>query len=342
MNGILAVWLFGVLALSIRPLVSWRATRALRSKGRSLVPAQITKTITRVAERLRIRYAIDVTQSTLVDVPTVIGWLRPLVLLPASAITGLSSDQLEAIIAHELAHVRRQDYLVNMFQLLMETMFFYHPAMWWLSHVIRVEREACCDDIAVHMTGDRVGYAKLLLWLEESRNRSALPTLGMSSRGGSLLGRIRRIVSPPSPATSVGPLALAIAAMLVISLGGLLAFNAEATTAQETATTAVAPSDVATIRTFMNRAIEFEDWYRLLALAKRLAEQGEYNEAMEWMSRAPLGYPKEGTKGMVSPEWYYRCIAEICKDALQHDRLDFVESTSMIGISESSTLTWSQ
>ena len=100
--------------------------------------------------------------------PTVIGWLKPVVLLPASALAGLTPRQLEAILAHELAHIRRHDYLVNLLQTLVETLLFYHPAVWWLSRRIRVERENCCDDLAVSLCGDPVAYAAALADLEGS------------------------------------------------------------------------------------------------------------------------------------------------------------------------------
>jgi len=237
MNLILASWLIGMLVLSIRPLLGWRATRVLRSRGRTTISDSITAVTTRVADRLGVRRVIEVAQSSLVEVPTVIGWLKPLVLLPVSAVSGLSSEQLEAVIAHELAHVRRHDYLVNLFQLAMETVFFYHPAMWWVSHRMRVEREECCDDIAVHMTGDRVGYAKLLVWLEESRGNSAGQTLAMSAGGGSLLSRVRRIVSTPSETTGVGPLAVICIVSLVFVVGSVLASNASTSLAEETGVT---------------------------------------------------------------------------------------------------------
>src|SRR5207245_11316893 len=87
-------------------------------------------------------------RSALVEVPTLIGWLRPVVLLPASTLAGLSPAQLEALLAHELAHVRRLDYLVNLGQTTAETLLFYHPAVWWVSHRMPVERAHCCDDAA--------------------------------------------------------------------------------------------------------------------------------------------------------------------------------------------------
>src|SRR5207245_11758159 len=117
-------------------------------------------------------------RSALVEVPTLVGWRRPVALLPAGTLAGLSPAQLEALLAHELAHVRRLDYLVNLGQTTAETLLFYHPAVWWVSHRMRVEREHCCDDAAVAVCGDAVGYARALAELEglrSSRPRSRWP-----------------------------------------------------------------------------------------------------------------------------------------------------------------------
>ena len=127
-----------------------------------------------------------------------VGWMRPVILLPVTAVTGLPPDQLEAILAHELAHVRRYDYLVNLVQSVVETLLFYHPAAWWISGRIRAEREHCCDDWAVELCGDRLTYARALAALEEQRGAGWL--LAPSARDGSLLARVRRLlgVSPQS------------------------------------------------------------------------------------------------------------------------------------------------
>jgi beta-lactamase regulating signal transducer with metallopeptidase domain len=121
------------------------------------VDASLHTKLKLLAERLAVRRAVQLTESALIQIPTVVGWLRPVILLPASALTGLNTEQLEAILAHELAHIKRYDYLVNMLQTIVETLGFYHPAVWWISHKIRAEREHCCDDLAVSISGDRVG-----------------------------------------------------------------------------------------------------------------------------------------------------------------------------------------
>ena len=120
-----------------------------------------------------------------------IGWLRPVVLLPVFALTGLSEEQFRAVIAHELAHIRRHDLLVNLFQMLVETLLFYHPAMWWLNRRIRAERELCCDEIAVSLTGNRLEYARALTLMAEWKNA---PLLAMAANRGPLSQRIFHIL----------------------------------------------------------------------------------------------------------------------------------------------------
>ena len=135
-------------------------------------------------------------RSALVQVPTVIGHLRPLVLLPINALTGLSTDQLRGLLAHELAHVQRYDYLVNITQTIIETLLFYHPAVWWMGRVIRQERENACDDLAAEVC-DRRTYAQALAAMESLR---ATPMPALGARDGVLLPRIRRILGLPTVA----------------------------------------------------------------------------------------------------------------------------------------------
>ena len=121
-----------------------------------------------------------------------IGWLKPVILIPTSALAGLSPLQLEAILAHELAHIRRHDYLVNLLQTLVETLLFYHPAVWWVSKQIRIERENCCDDLAVSLCGDPILYAQALADLEHLRGAGT--NLVLAANGGSLLHRVKRLL----------------------------------------------------------------------------------------------------------------------------------------------------
>ncbi len=186
------IWMLGVVFFSLRLVGGWLYTQRLKSYGTRPLEEGWEQTLRRLCDRLRAPRPARLLESTLVKVPMVIGWLRPVILLPASALTGLTSQQLEAIIAHELAHIRRYDYLINLLQAVVETLLFYHPAVWWVSRRIRQEREHCCDDLAVAVCGDALTYARALLEMEKIR--AAGPQLAMAANGGSLMNRIRRLV----------------------------------------------------------------------------------------------------------------------------------------------------
>ena len=163
------VWLAGVLVLSVRALGGWMLVRRMyREERQKLAPVLAARCLA-LQRHLGISRAVSYFESQAIEAPAVIGWFRPIVLLPVTALTGLSADQLEAIIVHELAHIRRYDGLVNLFQIAAETVLFYHPAIWWINRVIRAERENCCDDIAVNMCGDAGSYARALTLMEGLR-----------------------------------------------------------------------------------------------------------------------------------------------------------------------------
>ncbi len=221
MTWIVNGWLAGVILLSLRMFVGWCRVQRLKRRGHQPASDVLQAMLTRLIERLKVSRPVRLVESALVEVPTVIGWLKPVILLPATALTGLSADQIEALLAHELAHVRRNDYLINLLQTVIETLLFYHPAVWWLSRRIRMEREHCCDDLAVQVCGDEVSYAKALVALEELRGPQI--KLAMSADGGSLLGRIRRLVNPPRTVEDrsgwgVGAIAIVVLAALMIGL----------------------------------------------------------------------------------------------------------------------------
>src|SRR5207248_2177204 len=177
LNSLVIAWCVGVLAFALRPILSWYTVRRLKVVGVSPVPDALLQLLSRTAERLRIRSAVSLLQSTLVQVPCVLGYFRPVILLPVSIVSGLAPHQLEAILVHELAHIRRHDYLVNLLQTLVETVFFYHPAIWWLSNRIRCDREHCCDDVVVAVLGNKVEYGRTLLALEQRRGAETALTL---------------------------------------------------------------------------------------------------------------------------------------------------------------------
>ena len=215
---IVVLWLTGVVTLSLRLTSGWLAARRLRALGTLPAPEPCVAALHRLAARLRVSRPVRLLQSAMVQVPAVLGWVRPVILLPASALTGLTPLQLEALLAHELAHVRRYDYLVNLVQSVIETLLFYHPAVWWISARVRDEREHCCDDLAVAVCGDAHFYASALLGME--RLRVTTPMLALSAAGGSLMGRVQRLVAPPPveifPRWTAGMMAVS----LVLAAGG--------------------------------------------------------------------------------------------------------------------------
>lgn len=189
---LIASWLLGVFLFSFRSLGGWAYTQRLKRSQARLILGQWQESIQRLSRVLRVTKPVLLLESSLVRVPTVVGWLRPALLLPTSALIGLTPQQLEAILAHELAHIRRHDYLVNLLQTIIETLLFYHPAVWWVSRRIRVEREHACDDFAVAVSGDALLYARALTRME--RLRKASPDFAMAANGGSLMSRIHRLV----------------------------------------------------------------------------------------------------------------------------------------------------
>jgi TonB family protein len=185
------IWSLGVLLFSLRLVWGARQVHSLRRRG-TLPDESMLATITGLAVRMRISRPVQVLVSTLAEAPAVVGWIRPVLLLPPATLLGLTPQQLEAVLAHELAHIQRHDYLINVLQMMVETLLFYHPAVWWTSAQIRRERELCCDDLAVGFCGDAMCYARALTTLE--RIRIAAPGMAMGSTGGPLRYRILRVV----------------------------------------------------------------------------------------------------------------------------------------------------
>jgi beta-lactamase regulating signal transducer with metallopeptidase domain len=215
---LVAAWFAGVILLSIRFVGGLIVAERLKRYEASPLLEQWQKKLSTLAKQLRVSVPVRLCESVLVQVPTVIGWMRPVILVPATALTGLSPEQLEALLAHELAHIRRYDYLVNLMQTAVETLLFYHPAVWWVSGQIRQEREHCCDDLAVAACGSVLVYARALAELEQLR--SVAPQLAVAANGGSLLERIQRLVGSPArrPHRLESGLAGVIALATILSL----------------------------------------------------------------------------------------------------------------------------
>jgi len=209
-------WAVGVVVLSVWYLGGWCQLQKLRRIGTKAVSDAVAQKTSEFANRLGVHKCVRIAESALVQIPTVIGWLKPVILLPATALIGLDEMQLKAMIAHELAHIKRCDYLVNIVQTVVEILGFYHPAVWWISRQIRVERENCCDDMAVEVLEDRKEYAKALFSMEAVRAKQL--DLAIAANGGHLQSRIGRLVGKNAPQHQKSGWIPSVITMIVVML----------------------------------------------------------------------------------------------------------------------------
>ena len=224
-------WVAGVLVCSIRLTAGWWAAARLRAAGNSPVQPEWQEALERLMRKVGVKGRVKLLVSSRVEAPAVIGWLRPIVLMPIGALTGLPREHVEALLAHELAHVRRHDYLANVVQSIAEALLFYHPAVWWLSAQIRAERELCCDDAAIAACGDVLVYARALTNFES--NRPAHVRAALTANGGSLRSRIGRLLEPANTGRDMLPRPAAGWALAVLMAVGVTVVAALPAPAQE-------------------------------------------------------------------------------------------------------------
>lgn len=218
-------WMAGVTCLSVRWLGGWIWLERIRREAEPM-RGELSMRCRQLIHHIGVSKSVQFAQTAMLAVPVVVGWLRPVVLIPLSTLTTLSPQQLDAVILHELAHIKRLDAFANLFQILVETLLFYHPAVWWVSHQIRVERENCCDDIAVKLAGDSFGYAMALTMLEAER---AFPGMAMAATGGALKNRVKRLLGrEEAPSRPFHLAAVAVAVIGLVVGGGTLKAMASA------------------------------------------------------------------------------------------------------------------
>ncbi|MEO8802648.1 MAG: M56 family metallopeptidase [Rudaea sp.] len=213
---LVAIWFGGVFTIGMRSLWQWQHLLRI-VKLANPVPDWESR-LNNLRARFGLRRPVRLLASARALTPMLIGWFKPVILLPASMLTGFAPDQLELIIAHELGHVRRWDYLANLIQVVIETVLFYHPVVHWISRDVRNLREECCDDLVLQVArGNPLTYARALADLEQLRQELVLlPALGAG--GGVLLDRVRRIVGAtemiePLPRNHTWPMLVAVVAM---------------------------------------------------------------------------------------------------------------------------------
>lgn len=190
---IVLVWFLIICAKSVQLGVGLYGTYRLKYVNITPVPANWQNHLQSLAAALHVRRGIRLLQSGLAKVPLVIGHLKPVILLPAGLLTNLSTAEIEAILMHELAHVRRSDYLVNLLQSCMEVLLFFNPAVLWVSQLIKTERENCCDDLAVQYGSNKVNYIRALLNCEEYRLRAPAQAMAFPGKKRGLLQRVKRV-----------------------------------------------------------------------------------------------------------------------------------------------------
>jgi beta-lactamase regulating signal transducer with metallopeptidase domain len=214
-------WLLGVAFFSLRSAGGFLLLERERRRQSDTVSARLLDMCQTLQRQLGLNQAIRYCECAWLQAPAVIGWFRPIVLLPVTALTGLSEEQLRLVIVHELAHIQRLDPFVNVFQICVETLLFYHPAVWWLNKRIRAEREHCCDDVAVSACGNAVEYARALTLMEEWRTA---PALAMAANGGPLSERIFRVLGLKS--IGAGTRGIGLTGGLLCLTAALVAGNA--------------------------------------------------------------------------------------------------------------------
>jgi beta-lactamase regulating signal transducer with metallopeptidase domain len=214
---VLAIWFLGILLVALRYIAGWAVLQRILRKDSVPIDQQ---RFDHLAHRLPIARTIRFLESSWIDVPATVGWIKPVVLLPRGTVESLARQQLDALIVHELAHIRRTDYLVNLVQSVLEILTFCHPASWWISAKVRAYREHCCDDEAVAAIGSKRLYLDALATVEELRG-SRLSRHALSADGGDLIDRASRLLGDPSRSLfgqgkAVGAAAFIVAILLFV------------------------------------------------------------------------------------------------------------------------------
>jgi beta-lactamase regulating signal transducer with metallopeptidase domain len=189
-----SLWILGMLLLAVRATGGWWQLEQMRRRARTLVPEELQRSFNRICKQLQIRQRVALRVSSEVISPLAMGVWRATVILPVSTVLGLPMEELGAVLAHELGHIRRSDYLWNLLQTAIESVLFFHPSVWSLSRAVRERREICCDEIAVQSCAGATVYARALLRLEEQRTIQLRLAMALNGCNGSLLQRVRQVL----------------------------------------------------------------------------------------------------------------------------------------------------
>jgi GWxTD domain-containing protein len=298
-----SVWIAGVWIFYLWHVAGWISICRLRRRGVCCAPERWQRQLARLSAQLRLSRPIRLLESCLVDAPIVLGHFRPVILMPIGLLAGLPVGQVEAILLHELAHIRRCDYLVNLLQRAAEGLLFYHPAVWWMCRVIRAERENCCDDVVVAMSGNAHEYAVALAALEENR-ASGRQTFVLAATGGNLMKRIRRLLNPKKPKGAWTPL---FAAAIAVAIAGLALVAALQAAPPQPAQRQTARTETSPYMKWLNEDVVYIISDEERAAYQNLTADPEREKFIEqfWLRRNP----RPGTVVNDFKEEHYRRIA---------------------------------
>lgn len=216
---IVSLWLFGVAFFLLRLLGGLAYLQHLKTAHIYQVETHWEDMLEFLSEKLPIKRAVTLMESALVRVPVVVGHFKPIILMPVGAVNGLTVEQVEAILAHELAHIARNDYFLNVVQSVIEALLYFNPAVWWISANIRNERENCCDDTAVRLCGNSLEYAKALVAIQEMNQSAPNFAMAFGKKKHQLLNRVKRILNHPQNKSDMMEKFTATCLILAVILG---------------------------------------------------------------------------------------------------------------------------
>ncbi len=215
------IYLAGVVVFSFHAMLSYSRFRSMQFRYASPIPIEWKKRYLSLAEKAGLRKLPRIFRTPKTDVPLVMGFFKPVILLPLAMLSDLSPGQVETILLHELYHIRRKDHYFNLLQNLLEILFFYHPAAWWISRQLRSEREKCVDEWVVKQTRQPMAYAKALVSLEEKRSTALQPVVAATQSKNLLLNRIKNIMTMKTkkfnPSQKLAALAVILSALISVA-----------------------------------------------------------------------------------------------------------------------------
>ena len=227
-SAIVLAWFLIICAKSIRFMVDIRTLAQIRSTQVYFAGTMLTDKVNDLAVQYEIKQKIQILQSGLIKVPMVLGHFKPLILVPLGLINGLSMEEVDAILSHEIAHIKRRDYLVNILQSAVEILFFFNPAVLWVSNLIKTERENCCDDLAVSNVETKIDYIKALVSCQQFATETPAYVMAVNGGKGHLIHRVQRLIS--SRNQSLNKLEKVIIGLVLISSVALtMAFSGRET-----------------------------------------------------------------------------------------------------------------